>query len=140
MMKRFIKDGVVYTRPDKPKSLPWHMSDEEAAARGYEPYTPPPQPDPTSEELEQRRILLAKGIAHQKIIAIADETKQRNMIARSVELDRLLRDNGSLTAQEQAEYDAMDSIWQRIKAIRSASNQIEATPGEDPETSTLWPE
>lgn len=59
------------------------------------------------------------------ILAIAPEWKQRNMMARSLELERKDRKQG-LTAEEQAEIDAMESVWAQVKAIRTQSDADEA--------------
>lgn len=65
-----------------------------------------------------------KDEARRRIIAIADEDRQRNMTARALEL--LRQGPGTWTPEEQAEVDAIDTVWQAIKAIRAASNTIEA--------------
>ena len=92
----------------------------------------------TADELKEQ----TKGIANNKIIAIASEWKQRNMIARSLELEREDRTNGPLSAAEQAELDAMTAIWDRIKAIRAHSDTLEADIDTDINTdiNAGWPE
>jgi hypothetical protein len=76
-------------------------------------------PDPAPVTAEQ-----VKAEARSRIIAIADEDRQRNMTARGLELLRQGPD--TWTPEEQAEVDAIDAIWQQIKAIRAASDTIEA--------------
>lgn len=65
-----------------------------------------------------------KAEARRRIIAIADEDRQRNLTARGVELLRV--GTANWTSAEQAEADAIDAVWQAIKAIRAASDTIEA--------------
>lgn len=92
----------------------------------------------TADELKTQ----TKGIANSKILAIASEWKQRNMIARSLELEREERINGPLSAPDQAELDAMMAIWDRIKAIRVHSDSLEADIDVDINTdiNAGWPE
>ena len=70
--------------------------------------------------------------AQRRIIAIAPEWKQRNWIARSVELLRIGPANW--TPAEQAEADAIQAQWDQIKAIRDASNAAI-----DNANDTIWP-
>lgn len=67
---------------------------------------------------------MVKAEARRRIIAIADEDRQRNLTARGVELLRI--GPASWTPDEQAEANAIDAVWQQIKAIRAASDVIEA--------------
>lgn len=87
-------------------------------------------------------VELIKAIAGRKILAIAPEWKQRNMIARSLELERIERTTGTLTAQEQAQLDAMQTVWTRIKALRAHSDALEAAVTADINTDIRagWPE
>jgi len=82
--------------------------------------------------------------AMERIITIAPEWKQRNMIARSVELSDIRIGGGSLNETEQAEQSAMQSIWDRIKAIRAFSNVLGAglteTTTQADITTADWPE
>jgi hypothetical protein len=48
------------------------------------------------------------------------------MTARGVELQDIWRTVGSWTAAEQAEADALKSAWAWIKAVRAASDTLEA--------------
>jgi len=92
----------------------------------------------TADELKAQ----TKGIANNKIVVIASEWKQRNMIARSLELERDERINGPLSAPDQAELDAMTAIWDRIKAIRAHSDSLETDIDVDINTDidAGWPE
>lgn len=53
------------------------------------------------------------------------EWKQRNYSARSLELVRIEAEGGTLTSEQETELNAIDAIWGRIKAIRTASDTIE---------------
>lgn len=68
------------------------------------------------------KIAQAKALASEKILSIAPEWKQRNLIARSVELTRK---GVVLSSSEQAESDAIGQVWGRVKAIRDSSDLIE---------------
>ena len=80
-----------------------------------------------------------KNEARRRILGRLPDWKQSNMIARSSELARiragLMRDADgalvaarSLTAAELAEEQAINLAWAWIKAVRSASDAIEAMP------------
>lgn len=61
--------------------------------------------------------------AYRRILQIAPEWRQRNMIARSVELLSIGKENWS---QEQIdEHNSIELIWSTIKKIRERSNMIE---------------
>lgn len=64
--------------------------------------------------------------ARRRILERFPDWKQTNMTARSVELQDIWRLVGKWTEQEQAEADGMKAAWAWIKAIREASNAIEA--------------
>jgi hypothetical protein len=157
MAKQYLINGEVYRQPDPPKPadeskvLDPYLSEEEILARypTAEPYTPPSSvpAEPTPEEIEANRVAATKAIAYDKIIAIAEEWKQRNIIASSAEVLRqavkaLLVDLGKQDDADalDAQLAQADSVWAAVLQIRSASDSIEATPGEDPKTSTKWPE
>lgn len=86
----------------------------------------PAQPPMSAEEAEASRIVQIKAKANAAILAIAPEWKQRNLIARGLELTEILAAGGSLTSAQQAESDAIKAIWAQISAIRAASDQAEA--------------
>jgi len=75
--------------------------------------------------IEELRVAKIKSKASSAILAIADEVKQRNMIARELELTNKIATGAALTVTEQAESDVIKSIWSQIKTIRDASNQAE---------------
>lgn len=65
-----------------------------------------------------------KAEAHRRIVAVCPEWRQRNMTARGLELTR--RGEATWTAEEQAEVAAIEAVWIWIKAVRQASNALEA--------------
>ena len=67
-----------------------------------------------------------KAEAYRRIIRIIPEWKQRNLTARAAELAMKVAAGGTLTAAEQGEWDAGQVIWDKIKAVRAASDTIEA--------------
>ena len=62
-----------------------------------------------------------KALAREKILAFLPDWKQSNLNARMNELNRIRADR-AWTAEEIAEVDAMQAIWNKAKAIRNASN------------------
>jgi len=60
------------------------------------------------------------------IVAIVPEYKQRNALARMLELVNKKVDGGTLTAEEDAEVAAVESLWATVKAIRAQSDIDEA--------------
>lgn len=76
---------------------------------------PPPPPITTD---------MVKQEAGRRILAIAPEWQQRNMLARVAELLRIGEAN--LNAAEQAELAAIEAIWTTIKGLRAKSNALEA--------------
>ena len=81
----------------------------------------------TAEELAQRRaaaIGAVKQEASRRILSIAPEWKQRNMLARSAELLRIGEAN--LTQEQRDEVLAIELIWETVQMIRAKSDIIEA--------------
>ena len=76
----------------------------------------PPPPPPTAG--------MVKKEASRRILAIAPEYKQRNMLSRSAELLRIGEANW--TTEQQTEVTQMEEIWNQIKTIRTRSNELEA--------------
>lgn len=74
-----------------------------------------------------RRLKIAetKNEAQRRIYADVPHWKQHNLTARSVELMKKVQEGGVLTPEENAEFSAGLSVWDRVKAIRVASNLIE---------------
>ena len=75
--------------------------------------------------ISDREIETVKAEAYRRIVAISPEYKQRNLLARGLELALKMIAGGTLTAGEQAEITAGRQIWARIKAIREHSDMIE---------------
>lgn len=69
-------------------------------------------------------VAAAKAEAGRRILAILPDYKQRNLLARGLELHA--KGPATWTAAEQAEWAAGDALWTRIKAIRARSDAIEA--------------
>lgn len=108
-----VIDGAETCVPDDPGNrhrqavTAWELAGNEIAA-----YAPPA---PLAADV--------KAEAYRRIVALAPEWKQRNMIARGVELVRVGESNW--TDVQQAEVNAMDAIWATIKDIREASDALE---------------
>ena len=80
----------------------------------------------------EQRVAEINAEAQRRILAILPEWKQRNLTVRSVELLRIGPPNWS--PAEQAEADAIQAQWDRIKAIRDASD-VAIESGKEP----AWP-
>lgn len=81
----------------------------------------------TADELAQRRAAMVEGVkqeAGRRILAIAPEWKQRNMLARSAQFLRIGEAN--LTQEQRDEVLAIELIWETIQMIRAKSDLIEA--------------
>lgn len=113
------------------------------------------EPQPTEAEIEAaipasekaRKVADVKATAQRKIYAFFPQWKQANRMARGIEFIKLLVSGGALTVDEQEEMAAGFALWGRVKAIRAASDLIEAdiNNSTDPanfnvENSPRWPE
>lgn len=67
-----------------------------------------------------------KDEARRRILERFPEWKQQNMTARGVELQDIRREKGTWTIEEAAEAAALREAWAWIRAVRAASNAIEA--------------
>jgi hypothetical protein len=65
-----------------------------------------------------------KANAGARIVAIAPDWKQRNMLGRSAEF--LRKGEANLNAEEQAELAAIDAVWAWVKETRDHSDTLEA--------------
>lgn len=65
-----------------------------------------------------------KSEAERRILALCPEWRQRNLTAQAVVLAKKGATNW--TTEEQAAWDAGEALWTQIKAIRDASDVIEA--------------
>lgn len=72
-------------------------------------------------ELNEARIAAIKEEAGKRINEILPEMKQRNLLARMIELSN----KDTLTDDEQAEADAAQAVWDAINDIRETSNTAE---------------
>jgi len=85
---------------------------------------------------KEEKVAEIKAEAQRQILKLAPEWKQRNMIARVVELMQL----GQTTDPE---FVAIQDIWDSIKAIRATSDQLEvavnATTTEAEVDAVNWP-
>ena len=75
-----------------------------------------PQLIPTADMVKQE--------ASRRILAIAPDYRQRNLLARSVELLRIGEAN--LTQEQRDEVLAMELIWETIQIIRAKSDLLES--------------
>jgi len=66
-----------------------------------------------------------KQECRRRILAIADEDRQRNLTARGVELTLAVA-QGALSSSDAQELTALQAMWARIKALRNASDVKEA--------------
>lgn len=82
---------------------------------------------------------LVKAEAARRILEVAPEWKQRNLTAQAAQLAAKGRENWA--PEEQAAWDAGMELWQRIAAIRAASDLIEADKpiNTNFETDERWP-
>lgn len=78
--------------------------------------------EPTLEEAIGNKIDFIKNEAGRIIVSKYPEWKQRNLSARFIEL----LDKGDLSEDEQKEKDAIYSVWDWVKNIRSQSDNMEA--------------
>jgi len=66
--------------------------------------------------------------AYARIVAIAPEYMQRNMTARGLEITQKLVAGDALTQDEIDERDAIQAVWDQVKAIRAAANTMTSDP------------
>ena len=82
--------------------------------------------DKTEEEqiqYREKQVRNIKAEANRRIISIAPEWHQRNMLARSVELLSIGKD--AWTSEQRDENLALELVWETIKMIRMKSNELE---------------
>lgn len=81
----------------------------------------------TADELAQRRAAMVEGVkqeAGRRVLAIAPDYRQRNMLARTAQLLRIGEAN--LTQSQRDEVLAIERVWETIQMIRARSDAIEA--------------
>ena len=86
--------------------------------------------------LKEKHIAAVKAEAQARILAIIPAWKQANLTARAVELTAIRQDR-AWTKEEQDEWNAGQAIWDHVKAIRAASDAIEASVAEDTDWQNL---
>lgn len=84
-----------------------------------------------------QNIAAIKAAAGVVITARLPEWRQRNLLARQLELQDKLLAAGSLTTAEQSEADAMRTEWEWCKAVRTTSDQAESN--NTPVDQVVWP-
>jgi hypothetical protein len=103
--------------------------DPEAAQAIIDAYDPLPV-------LKEKHIAKIKEEAQARIFEIIPAWKQANLTARAVELTAIRQDR-AWTKEEQDEWNAGQAIWDRVKAIRAASDIIEKSVIEDTDWQNL---
>ena len=85
---------------------------------------------------------MIKTEAGLRILEKYPQWKQANMTARMVELNKIRASVGSWTAGEQIEVDVIQSAWDWVKSVRSASDALELTLPVDYNNNNnlYWPE
>ncbi len=81
-------------------------------------------------DMREAKIVEIKAEASRRILDPFPAWRQTNMLARGVELMNLRADQG-LTPEEEAEAADLQAAWDQVKAIRAASDSIEASVPED---------
>lgn len=82
--------------------------------------------EPMSVAERATRIAAIKQRCADEILAKLPDWKQRNLTARGLELSRKEYRGEPFTAEEQAEYDAIEAAWQWVKERRAQSDAEEA--------------
>lgn len=96
----------------------WIASDDQAVQAiidGFDPLA----------DMQAKKIAAVKDEARRRILLVIPDWKQANLTARAAELAKL-RSERAWTAEEQAEWDAGQALWDQVKAIRAASDRVEA--------------
>lgn len=75
--------------------------------------------------------------AHRRIVRVAPEWQQRNLLARSLELADI-RHSRPLNAEELSEADGVRAVWAEISRLRAVSNTLEPNPPEDFAADHYW--
>jgi hypothetical protein len=111
-----------------------------------DPKTEPPTRDAIEARMAElaaaARVGAVKAEARRRILARFPEWRQANMTARGVELLNIRVVAGSWTAPQAQEAGELGAAWDWIKAVRAASNAIEALAPipADFASDTRWPE
>jgi len=96
---------------------------------------------PTQAEMDAERKAGVKAEAYRRITAYLPDWKQRNLTARAAEFGIKLAQGYTLTATDEAEIASGQLAWDHVKAIRSASDVLEALaePPKDFTDDKYWP-
>jgi hypothetical protein len=95
-------------------------------------------PDPADPVVVTAEMIKAE--AGKRILVRYPQWKQANMTARMVELNKIRASVGSWTAGEQIEVDVIQSAWDWVKSVRSASDALELTlPVDYSDNNLYWP-
>ncbi|MEP3049412.1 MAG: hypothetical protein ABJL55_16310 [Roseibium sp.] len=88
---------------------------------------------------QAQTIAIVKSEAERRILLICPVWKQRNLTARAAEL--AIKGVANWTADEQSEVNAGQLLWDQIKAIREASDALEAMDPipQDFDDDSYWP-
>lgn len=140
MRSAMVVDGVVTNVIEG--ILPDHIECDDTVGIGWsydgEVFTPPIIASP------QATIEDVKAEAHRRITELYPEFTQLNMMARASEFNDKRADGGTLTAAEQTERTSLLDAWTWVKAMREASNEIEADLRgmtiDEMKVDTRWPE
>lgn len=82
-------------------------------------------PLPADPETSAALIAATKAEAQRRIYALLPQWKQANLMARAAELAFKVEQGIALTQEEKDERTAGFALWNKVKAIRAASNLIE---------------
>ncbi|MBF0453622.1 MAG: hypothetical protein HQL72_02255 [Magnetococcales bacterium] len=96
--------------------------------------------DMTAEEissLENSKITAIKGEAGRRITARFPDWKQRNLIARGLELTRI--GDANLTPEQSAEFQEIQSAWAWVESVRTKSGELEKSLPDDFTADHHWP-
>ena len=80
-----------------------------------------------------------KAEAKRRILALLPAWKQRNLTARGVELTLARAVNGKWSDAEAAEAAGIQAQWDKVKAIRAASDDLEKSLPTDYTADARWP-
>jgi len=83
-------------------------------------------PDPLV-DAKKYKVADIKVEANRRILAIVPEWKQRNLTAQAAQFAKQVADGIPLTVEQQAMWDAGVAIWTEVAAIRTKSDELEAS-------------
>ena len=123
-------NGIVVETANTPYSQDIHMRDWRIDEEGVVTYDIAGR-----QEVENQRIIsLIKREAARRILDIASEYEQRNMLAEMI----ILSNKANPTAAETKQLAKCEKEWGKITTIRQASDRLEANPPEDIYDNANW--